>query len=93
MPLKDALEVAAVVASGHRKVKPGTSAAEGQKANDLALADALAKTAEERARKAARYDEQHQRVTATVATRRMTEEDRVRLAKRRAMKRKSYAWG
>lgn len=93
MPLEDAFEVAAVVAPRQGKAKSAISAAEGQKANDRALAEALVKTAQKRAREAAQYDEQHQRVTAAVTTRRMTKADRARLEERRATKRKPYAWG
>ena len=94
MPLEMVREVAAVVAprkgSASLSAKAG-GAAEGQAANDKASAVAMAKSAIERAERVARHDEQHQRVVGEVTTRQMTDEERARLAERRAAKARTFA--
>ncbi|MBZ5737508.1 hypothetical protein [Nocardioides mangrovi] len=95
LPLAVALRVAAVIApkrkGGALSAKSG-GAKDGESANQRALAEALARSASERAERVSVHDSQHEQATAAITTRQMTDADRTRLAERRAAKRRSYSW-
>lgn len=95
LPVAVALRVAALIAAkrkgGSLSAKSG-GAKDGESANQRALANALATSASERAERVSVHDRQHEQATAAVTTRQMTDEDRTRLAERRAAKRLSCSW-
>lgn len=93
LPLADVRRVAAVVAprkAGTLSSKAG-GAAEGQAANDKARAVALAKSAIERAEQVELHDRKHEAIVGEVTVRQMSDEERARLAERRAMKARAFA--
>lgn len=94
LSLEDVREVAAVVAprkAGTLSAGAG-GAAEGQRANDKALAAALAKTAMERAGRLSERDRKHEAIVGEVTARQMTDEERARLAERRAKKARAFTY-
>lgn len=94
LPLEAIGEVAAVVAprqAGSLSAGAG-GAAEGVKANDRALAAALAKSSMKRAERLAEHDKQHEAIVGEVTVRQMTDEERARLEERRAKKALAFAY-
>lgn len=94
LSLEAVREVASVVAprkAGTLSSKAG-GAAEGQTANDKARVVALAKTSIERAERVAQHDRKHEQIVGEVTVRQMTDEERARLAERRAKKSRAFAY-